>query len=440
MRTIKIYIISLGLFAGGKLLGQSSPVFPNNQLKFNMNEDGSHYIQMTGLLQTWVRNTQMNPGTTINGYATDSYTDISIRRIRFQTFGQLTDKVFFYTQFGQNNFNFQSPKYDGAFFHDLVAEIAIDKEKLSLGGGLTGWSGLTRYASPSVAAFLTLDAPLYQQATNGVNEQFLRKLSIYAKGQLGKFDYRIAVSQPMTVTGAPTVAITPASEQFSFSNEPPKKQLQGYFKYMFLDEEPNLTAYQIGSFLGKKSVFTIGGGFIYQPDAMWALNAADATVHHNMVLLGLDVFYDKPLTESAALTVYAALTNYDFGSGFVRNVGVNNAANGSNNGNPGGFGGAYPQVGTGNTLYAQAGYLFGKDVLTTGGKLQPFAGLQLSDYDYAADKVVMFELGGNYLIHGTQNAKLSLMYQGRRTFVAESGENVSDGSKGMFVLQYQAGF
>lgn len=418
----------------------TTAAFGQNPVKINLNDDGSRYVQMTGLLQVWLRNTQMNPGTTINGYPTNSYSDVSLRRLRFQTYGQLTDRVFFYAQFGQNNFNFHSAKYQGSFFHDAVGEFMIDKQKLSLGAGLTGWSGLTRYASPSVASILPLDAPLYQQATNGVNDQFLRKLSVYAKGQLGQLDYRLAISQPMTVTGAPTGVTQPASGDFSFSNQPPKKQLQGYIKYMFLDSESNLTAYQAGSYLGSKKVFNIGAGVIYQKDAMWALTPSGVVENQAMALYGVDVFYDSPLSESTALTAYAAFTNYDFGQGYVRSVGVNNVATGGTIPGPGGYGGAYPMIGTGTTVYGQVGYLFGQNLITQGGKLQPFAALQRSNYDFSADNVTMFELGANYFIHGSHGNKLSLVYQGRSVFILQNGAQVKDGSKGMTVLQYQVSF
>lgn len=406
----------------------------DGQLKFLFNEDGSHYIRLTGSAQVWLRNTQMNPGTTIAGYDTDQYNDISIRRLRFQLYGQLSDRIFFYTQFGQNNFNFHSPKYTGAFFHDAVLEYAIDRNKLSFGAGLTGWSGLTRYASPSIGSLLSLDAPLYQQTTNGVNEQFIRKLSVYAKGQLGRLDYRLALTSPMTLTNA----TTPVNGTFSFSNEPPKMQAQGYFRYMLLDKEANTTPYMTGSYLGKKNVFTLGTGIIYQPEAMWSSNPDGETIHEALVLYGVDVFYDRPLSAHSAITAYAAFTNYDFGTGYIRHIGVNNPATGSPG--PGGHGNAFPMVGTGNTWYAQAGYLFGDDLLTDHGKLQPFMAMQYSAYDYLADPMFMYELGINYLVHGTHDGKLSLMYQSRPTYEAANGNIVANGRKGMSVIQYQVSF
>lgn len=410
------------------------------EMKLNLNADGSHYVKGTFLNQVWLRNTQLNPETTIDGYAKDNYTDISIRRLRFQILAQLTDRVFFYAQFGQNNLNYRIQKYTGAFFHDAIVEYAIIPKKISVGGGLTGWSGLTRFAAPSIGSNLALDAPLYQQATNGINDQFLRKLSIYAKGQLGKFDYRLALTSPMTITGAPSTATTPSKTSFDFSNEPAKMQLQGYFKYMFKDVESNLTPYTVGSYLGTKSVLNVGAGFIYQPDAMWALNGVGGTIHNDMVLLGADVFYDKPLSAHTALTAYGAFTNYDFGAGYLRNLGVNNPANGIAPGYPNAPGNAFPAIGTGNTFFGQLGYVFGKNILSEGGKLQPFASLQYSDYDMLRDKMRMYELGMNYLVNGTHTSKFSLVYQSRPTYNTIAGENVADARKGMTILQYQITF
>jgi hypothetical protein len=409
------------------------------ELKFKLNDDGSHYVKGTLLNQVWLRNTDMNPGTTINGYPKNNYTDLSIRRLRFQIIAQLTDKIFFYAQFGQNNFNFQSTKFTGAFFHDAIVEYAVLGQKLSIGGGLTGWSGLARYASPSIGSILTLDAPLYQQATNGVNDQFLRKLSVYAKGQVGKIGYRVALSNPMTVTGAQTTATNPNNADFSFSNEPAKMQMQGYVQYMFKDIESNLTPYTTGTYLGKKRVFNVGAGILYQPQAMWALSGGQ-TIHKDMILAAVDIFYDAPLNENSAVTAYGAFSNYDFGEGYLRNIGVNNPANGISGPYPSGSGNSFSMIGTGATFYGQVGYLFGKNILTDDGKLQPFAAVQVSDYDVLHNPMTMLEGGLNYFINGSHNSKLSLVYQNRPTYVAIAGENYVDTRKGMAILQYQIAF
>lgn len=154
------------------------------ELRYELNENGSQYVKLTFLNQIWVRNTWNNPGTTVDGYLEDQTFDIGLRRTRIQLFGQLTDKVFFYTQFGTNNLTYLGERKQGLFFHDALGELALWDEKLSLGTGLTGWNGVSRYSSPSVGSILSLDAPLYQQTTNDVTDQFLRKYSIYVKGKL----------------------------------------------------------------------------------------------------------------------------------------------------------------------------------------------------------------------------------------------------------------
>lgn len=172
------------------------PLFSKAQVlkdgKLSLNEDGSRYVKFTIVNQTWLRNTTFNEGSTVFGYGKKNDWDIGIRRFRMQFYGQLTDRVFIYTQIGENNFNGIQDRKFGFFVHDALGEYAVVKNKLSLGGGLAAWSGLARFASPSVGSILGVDAPLYQQSTNDVTDQFLRKLSVYAKGKLGKFDYRVA--------------------------------------------------------------------------------------------------------------------------------------------------------------------------------------------------------------------------------------------------------
>ena len=322
----------------------------NKELKFSLNEDGQHYVKFTFLNQVWVRYNESNPGTTVFDTPKSSTFDIGLRRTRIQIFGQLSDKVFFYTQFGQNNLNYISPRKQGLFFLDAISEYKVADKSLSIGGGLTGWNGVSRYSSPSIGSILSLDAPLYQQATNDITDQFVRKFSIYAKGQIAKLDYRLAVSTPMSVQRSTAQQAT-ISENSLFSSEPAKAQWHGYFKYQFKDEESNLTPYAVGSYLGKKSVFNIGAGFMFQPDALWHLESVTNIVHTNLKLFTVDMFYDMPIDESKgnAITAYVAFSDNDYGKNYVRNVGAMNPANGTNGaGSFNGAGSAFPMIGTGN--------------------------------------------------------------------------------------------
>ena len=82
---------------------------------------------------------------------------------------------------------------------------------------MTGWSGLARFASPSIATTMMYDAPLFEQATNDVTDQFLRKLGVYAKGKISKLDYRVAISKPMNIITASTGFDTTLTKYATFS-------------------------------------------------------------------------------------------------------------------------------------------------------------------------------------------------------------------------------
>ncbi len=300
--------------------------------KFWINEDGSRYFKATLLGQVWIRNTDMNPGTTINGFAKENFTDIGIRRARMQAFGQIEDRVFVYAQIGMNNFNYNADRKAGFFIHDINGDYEVVRKKLFLGTGLTAWSGLSRFSAPSVGSILGVDAPLFEQNTNDVTDQFLRKLSVYAKGKLGKLDYRVVMSSPLSVTKSANYNGT-ISNRSSFSPTPAKMQTHGYFSYQFLDAEANTTAYNTGTYLGSKKVFNIGAGFQYQPDAQWHLGGASGTdtIQTDMRNVAVDVYYDAPLNKASgsAISAYAVYMNMFYGPGYLRNQATMNPANGS---------------------------------------------------------------------------------------------------------------
>lgn len=442
MKYSSIFLITLALSATPVLRAQknwkdtSKLVIP--EFKYKLNASGSHYIKASVVAQTWMRYSEMNPGTMIYDTPADAYTDIGIRRLRFSAWTQLTDRLFFYTQFGQNNFNFLSKRYTGAFFHDAITEFKVAPQ-LSIGGGLTGWSGMSRFASPSVGSILGVDAPLYQQATNGITDQFLRKLSVYAKGQIGRLDYRLAVSSPMSAQNS-TTAIPAISKDASYSLAAPKLQTQVYVYWQFFDKENNTLPYTVGTYLGKKKILNVGAGFIHQKDAMWYLNASNDTTSTDMLLFGADVFLDMPVgTKGSAVTANVAFNNYDFGPNHLRSLGAMNPATGVNsNGTINGSGVAAPIIGTGQTVFAQAGYKFKDGLLKGNGTLQPYVSAQISQFDKLHEPMVLLDGGLNWFVHGTHNGKITLNYQSRPVFDQNAaGEWTQTSRKGMVVMQYQ---
>lgn len=432
---IALLVLHNAAFAQKARRDTSKLVIP--EFRHHFNPSGSHYIKATAVAQMWVRYSEMNPGTTIYDTPTDTYADIGIRRLRFSVWSQLTDRLFFYTQFGQNNFNFLSKRNTGAFVHDAVTEFKVAPQ-LSIGCGLTGWSGFSRYASPAVGSVLGVDVPLYQQTTNGLTDQFLRKLSVYAKGQIGKLDYRLALTSPMASQNS-LMPIPAISTDANFSMEAPELQSQAYVYWQFFDKENNTLPYTTGTYLGKKKILNLGVGIIHQKDAMWYLTATGDTVSTAMLLLGADVFIDVPVgKKGAAFTGYLAWNQTDLGPDYIRNIGVMNPATGVDVGATfNGTGVGFPMVGTGTTLFAQAGYKC-KDNLLGNGTLQPYASAQLSFLEKLDDPMLMVEGGLNWLIHGNHSGKLSLNYQTRPVFEQQTnGEITVTSRKGMAVLQYQ---
>jgi len=457
MKNLTLLILAMVVTSFTPALAQEqAPPAPKpalEEMRLKLNDDGSHYLKWTFLNQVWLRYNDSNPGTTVLKDPAGNTTDIGLRRTRIQFYGQLTDHVFFYTQFGQNNFNFLSNNAGNrklqVFFHDALGEYKVwkDNEKLKLGGGLTITNGLSRFSQPSIGTIMTMDVPIFAQATVDQTDEFSRKLSIYARGQLGKFDYRIVMSDPFPITtnGSAPPAV---NSNATFAQQGHHKQYQGFFMYNFFDKESNTTPYMTGTYLGKKRVFNIEAGFITQKNALWTSEDAGATQrYHNMNLWSVALFYDAPMNAETgtALSAYAGYFNLDYGPNYLRYNGVMNPADGMAAGtNPGGYGGtqgnAFPMFGSGKVVYAQVGYLLKKDLLGEGnGTLMPYASIQAGNYDRLADNMNVWNVGVNWLIKG-HTSKISLDYQNRPYFESQGPAMVKAGNKGQVVLQYQINF
>jgi hypothetical protein len=423
------------------------------ELRLNLNEDGSHYIKTTFSNQVWFRFNESNPGTTVLGDPKDKTFDIGLRRTRFQLFGMLTDHVGFYFQFGQNNFNYlagQNATNTGnrkfqVFFHDALAEYKIKKNSdiLYLGGGLTIGQGLSRFTQPSVSTIMSLDVPVFLQTTVDQIDQFNRKLSVYARGQIGRLDYRVLLTDPFPVTSS-GAALPPISNNATFAYNHHNKQYQGFFMWNFFDQEQHATQSAPGTYLGKKKIFNLEAGFITQKDATWTGDATTQT-YHDMTHWSVALFYDAPVNtgKGTALNAYLGYFDTNYGPGYLRYNGSMNPANGTYLGGtpPGSFGNAYPMFGTGNVIYAQVGYLMKKDLLGENGTLMPYATFQSASYDRLDKQCNVYDVGINWMIKG-HSSKISLDYQLRPTYSPGAGSSLDrdSGMKTQVVLQYQIVF
>jgi hypothetical protein len=460
MKGIVIFIgvIFMAVWSPAQDQPKPEPKKELEELRLKLNEDGTHYIKATFLNQVWLRYNQSNPGSTVLGDNTSETFDIGLRRTRLQLYGQLTDRMFFYFQFGQNNFNYlagQNSTNSGnrknqVFFHDALGEYRAVKgsDKLFLGGGLTITNGLSRFSQPSIGTIMSLDVPVFAQATVDQTDEFSRKLSVYARGQVGKLDYRLVLSDPFPVTsnGLPQAGINATNANFAWDNH--SKQYQALLIWNFFDKESHVTPYMTGTYLGKKKVLNLEAGFTTQANATWTgantnvdRSADPSRKYYNMNLWSVALFYDAPVNKEkgTAVNAYAGYFGTDYGQGYLRYNGIMNPANGTTlSGAPAGsYGNAFPMFGTGSVFYTQFGYLFKKDLLGEGnGTLMPYATLQSASYDRLKSQMTVFDVGVNWFIKG-HTSKITLDYQDRPVYVPQGSDLVSDGRKSQVLLQYQ---
>src|SRR5258706_4376575 len=267
------------------------------------------------------------------------------------------------------------------------------------------------------------------------SDQFVRKLGVYAKGKLGRLDYRVSLSKPF-VTQTASTSVDPLTVNASYSPKIPREALQGYISYQFFDKESSFGPGTTGTYLGKKRVFNIGAGFVQQRRAMWRRASTDVlsdTLYHRLSLWAVNLFYDAPINKQTgtAVTIYTGYFNYDFGKGYLRNVAPMNPTNGLKNGALNGTGNGVPIIGTGNTIYFQSGYKFKDNLLGESGTLQFYSAIQYSNYERLNEPMVLVDAGINWLIYG-HNSKFTLNYQSRPVFSSQDAKVID--RKGEWVL------
>jgi hypothetical protein len=436
---------------------------PDKQaLKFNISADGSHYFQVTFLNQAWVRFNESNPGTTQFSKNAPSTFDIGLRRTRIQMFGQITDRTFVYFQFGQNNFNSAynstSNRKIAPFFHDALCEFKVSKgNQLKIGTGLTVMNGLSRFSQPSVSSIMTLDLPVFLQYSVDQIDQFDRRLAVYARGQLGKLDYRAYISNPFPITsnGTTPPALT---DNASFVNTSlitnghgpgVNNQFGGYLAWNFFENEPHTTPYMTGTYLGTKKVWNVAAGGVYQKAATWNLTRNTSgvvtdTAYNDMLLFSLESYLDVPLNKEkgSAFSAFLGYYNTNYGKKYLRYNGLMNPATASTATNlvqSSAYGNAFPMFGTGQVVYGQCGVLLPKSVLgERNGQLMPYVSGQFADYTALQNKAMLvFDAGINWLVSG-HRSKISIDFQNRPTFFKDSNNDVKAGArKSCLIFQYQ---
>ena len=413
------------------------------KLQVSLNEDGSLYFRFAMWLQVWTRAMQLNPGTEVLGKQDAWYGDVGLRRARFLMFGKIAPRTFMLMHIGINNQTFRREgsrgTKPGVYFHDAWVEFEASKKGyFSLGGGLLYWNGISRLTNASTITFMSLDAPIVNWPTIEVTDQFARQLGLYAKGKAGLFDYRVAVVRPFAAPYDPAAPVVPPSTGSGAYNPSANTWgFAGYFQFQFLDIEPNVLPYTVGTYIGAKKVFNWGFGGYAQPIGTWYLaDPLDPTSIRKRAqyIASTDLFLDIPFkTEhGGAATWYGVYYRQDFGPNNIRNVGIMNPGDPGSGTSASGRGNQYALLGTGHTGYSELGFLMPGSVGDVGAQFQLYVNTQLSKWEAYQDIMAHVGVGLNAFIH-RHNAKVTLEYRNRPIFNASG--NVLNRKGNSFVLQ-----
>jgi hypothetical protein len=409
-----------------RLAGQGAPNYDGG-LMVKLNPDGSKYFRVLTWHQMWA--TFSNPG------SEGLEADFMLRRSRVLMYAQLNSRFLILTHFGLNSLSAGtmgalSPSPDVAgesipgrgyngqlFIHDAWLEYTVVPEKLYFGGGLNYWNGVSRLSNASTLNMLTLDAPIFNWASIGTTGQFGRHIGFYAKGNLDKLDYRLAVNNALK---RPTLAqnplVTPlTSTYYNFDKPGGGLMVQGYVNYQFLDKESNKLPFMVGTYLGSKKLLNVGAGFSNHFKGVSTLESNGDTTVHNARTLAVDVMVESPLGfHNSAITFYGVWYRHDWGENLT-----------------GGVGG----VGTGNILYGQLGILtpdFSGKV-----RVQPYfayAWKPLQAYsEFMHPAATDLNAGANFFLEG-HHAKITVEYR-RQTPAGGTGSTPPPGSKGSIIFQ-----
>lgn len=390
---MKKTIVIIALLFSAISFSQGSPDYGGG-LKVNINQDGSKYFRIISWSQFWAQNNSDRP-LDANGNQ-QSETNFSIRRARVLMYAQITKDFMILTHFGLNSLNADNLSPVGTkdasqlFLHDVWGQYSLGKNH-AIGGGLHYWNGISRLNNQSTLNIMTLDNQRQGWATLGLSDQFARHMGVYLKGSFEKFQYRISVNDAVTNNLQATVTPTNGGSatytgRRLLGSKDAGKTYAGYFEYGFLDNESNFLPFKVGSYLGTKKVFNIGGGFFSHPNGAVIADNSGRLSGEDVKIFALDAFYDAPLgKDGGALTAYAVYQNNDYGKNFT-------------------LGTTYE---TGTLFHSHLGYVI---PAKTKSKFQPYISYDNRKIDALNDNATQFGLGTNLYLSG-HNAKLTMEYQ-----------------------------
>jgi len=375
--------------------GISQVIDKNNSLEtiikkgvvLKLNDKGSSYFKLGMGVNIWYRNMEMNPNS-INKNTElpiNNYSDFALRRMRLSAIINYESNHIIYTQLGLTSEASYNGLHSGIFFHDLWYKARVAK-KTYLGGGLHMWNGLSRLSNVTYATQMTLDNPGVNFPNVNVSDDFVRQYGVFFQGQLKRFDYSFSVNQPLLSSTSKKIfndreILEKNDLGTAYNRYHSNFSYKGYVSYsIFNSEKVSTTPFKKMTYYGKKGTFlNIGGGFQYVSDGSGILIADDTNlpivVFSKQLSLSIDLWYEKPLNNESAISVYSAFYKYDYGSNYLKSGAVMGgfATNDNTNITPAqGSGINQFTIGTGNVVYSSISYVIPKNIYNSDKKIMPF--------------------------------------------------------------------
>lgn len=385
MRILTIFFISI-FFIGPGVFSQSTPDYKGGfTIKFD--EEGKKELRILASGQFQVIYTDEVPEDRNNF-------SFNLRRARVTSYAKINDDFLFVMQFGLNNLNENTLSPNGRgessqlSFIDFYGQYNFNKNH-SAGAGLHAYNGISRLNNTSTTTMLPMDNNPPSYATTGLSDQTSRHLGVFAKGNFGKMLYRIAINETLTdgidmrnpeisgpaVYGGHRIL---GSKEAGFA-------YAGYFEYNIFDLETSILSFKPGTYLGTKKVLTVGTGFFSHPNGSVYLDQNGTAKGDNVLILGIDTFYEAPVGEKgAAFTAYGAYQNNDYGKDYL-----------------------FLTYGTGTMWYGHCGYLL--EGTEKKIRFQPYVSYTYEDLVASEEARKRFGLGINTYFGGN-NFKLTLDY------------------------------
>ena len=276
------------------------------------------------------------------------------------------------------------------FLHDAWAQYSLG-ENNAIGGGLHYWNGISRMNNQGTLNLMTLDNTRQGWATLGLSDQFARHIGVYAKGTVGKLQYRVSVNEASNNNLEQLVVPTNGGAatytgRRLLGSKAAGKTYAGYFEYNLFDTESNVLPYKVGSYLGTQKVFNIGAGFFSHPNGAVVADASGNISGENVNIFAVDAFYDVPVgAKGGAITAYGMFQKADYGENFR-------------------LGTTYE---TGSLVHGHVGYVIPGESKT---RIQPYVSYDNRQIDVLDDSANQFGIGANAYLSG-HNSKLTLEFQ-----------------------------